>query len=336
VLANRLQSVILKVIHQNQYGFIRERNIQDYLTWAFEYLHLCHLSNKEMVILKLDFKKAFDKVELEVIIRMLSHKGFPSKWIESILKSGTFAALLNGTPGNVFHCRRGVRQGDSISPLLFVLAADLLQSIINKASHMGLLKLPIKVGYTTDFLVVQYADDTLLTMEACPLQLFTLKALLNTFADSIGLKVNYAKSSLYLINISQERLKHMAATFQCKQGELPFTYLGLPLSMYKPSSQDYLPLVGRVERRLVSTSMLLSQGATLQLVNSVLSSLVTFYLCSIKVPITIIKQVDKYMRHCLWRGSDLNAKKASLGCMENSFQTKEQWGAWSDKSKTAK
>jgi hypothetical protein len=199
-----------------------------------------------------------------------------------------------------------VRQGDPISPLLFVLPADLLQSIINKASHMGLLKLPIKVGYITDFPVVQYADDTLLTMEACPLQLFTLKALLNTFAGSIGLKVNYGKSSLYLINISQERLKH--ATFQCKQGELPFTYLGLPLSMYKPYAQDCLPLVGRVERRLVSTSMLLSQGATLQLVNSVLSSLVTFYLCSIKVPITIIKQVDKYMRYCLWRGSDLNAK----------------------------
>jgi hypothetical protein len=76
--------------------------------------------------------------------------------------------------------------------------------------------------------------------------------------------------------------------------------------------QDCLPLVGRVERRLVSTSMLLSQGAKLQLVNSVLSSLVTFYLCSIKVPITIIKQVDKYRRHCLWRGSDMNAKKPPL------------------------
>jgi hypothetical protein len=80
------------------------------------------------------------------------------------------------------------------------------------------------------------------------------------FADSTGLKVNYAKSSLYPINISQERLKHLASTFQCKQGELPFTYLGLPLSMNKPSMQDCLPLVGRVERRLVSTSMLLRRG----------------------------------------------------------------------------
>jgi hypothetical protein len=147
-------------------------NIQDCLAWSFEYLHLCHLSKKEMVILKLDFEKVFDKVEHEVIIRMLRHKGFPTKlitWIESILKSGISAALLNGTPGKVFQCKRGVRQGDPLSPLLFVLAADLLQSIINKASYMGQLKLPINMGYTTDFLVVQYADDTLLIMEAYPL-----------------------------------------------------------------------------------------------------------------------------------------------------------------------
>jgi hypothetical protein len=103
---------------------------------------------KEMIILKLDFEKAFDKVEHEVIIRMLSHEGFPCKWIkwiESIMKSGTSATLLNGTPGKIFHCKREVRQGDPLSPLLFVSTADLLQSIINKDVQIGLLKLPINV-----------------------------------------------------------------------------------------------------------------------------------------------------------------------------------------------
>jgi hypothetical protein len=90
------------------------------------------------------------------------------KWIRDILASGTSSVILNGVPDKVFHCRRGVRQGDHLSTLLFVLAADLLQTLINKVKELGLLRLPIQVGYTLDFPIIQYADDTLLVMEACP------------------------------------------------------------------------------------------------------------------------------------------------------------------------
>jgi hypothetical protein len=176
---------------------------------------------------------------------------------------------------------------------------------------MGLLRLPINVGYTSDFPIIQYVDDTLLIMETCPVQLFTLKAILNTFADSTGLKVNYNKSSIYPINISEERLSHLVATFHCQAGSLPFTYLGLPLSMNKPTVKDCLPLVDKVERGLVNTSLWLTQGANLQMINSVLSSLTTLYLCSIKLHITILNQIDKYRRHCLRRGG-INAKKPPL------------------------
>lgn len=122
--------------------------------------------------------------------------------------------------GKVFHCRRGVRQGDPLSPLLFVLTADLLQSVLNEAKDQGHLTLPIPTRFTNDFPVIQYADDTLIVMEASETQLNTLQNILNSFALATGLKVNYSKSQMIPINLTQEKFDQLAQSF---------TYLGLPL-----------------------------------------------------------------------------------------------------------
>jgi hypothetical protein len=84
-----------------------------------------------------------------------------------------------GVPGKIFHCKREVRQGDPLSLLLFVIANDLLQSILNKAKDQELLQLQIQQRCGQDFPVVQYVDDTILIMEVCPKQMFFLKAILN-------------------------------------------------------------------------------------------------------------------------------------------------------------
>jgi hypothetical protein len=311
LLSNRLQLVITKLVHQNQYGFLKARTIRDCLAWAFEYISICHKTSKELVILKLDFEKAFDKLEHAAIIDILRHKGFGDRWlhwISLILGSGTSQVLLNGVPGRRFHCRRGVRQGDPLSPLLFVLAADLLQSIINKAKDCGILKLPIPFSCGFDFPIIQYADDTIMILEACPRQLFFLKAMLNSFADSTGLHVNYNKSNIYPINVSEQKMAVLANTFHCKVGSLPFTYLGLPLGLRKPNLEAFLPLIQKIERRLASTSIFLSQAGRIQMVNALFSSLPTYYMCTPKLPKTVIKQIDKLRRHCLWRGADINTK----------------------------
>ena len=95
--------------------------------WAYEFIHLCHKSKKEIVIFKIDFEKAFDKVEYNAILQTMKCLGFGEKWlswISCILNSASAFVLLNGVPGKKIICRRGVRQGDPLSPQLYVLAAE--------------------------------------------------------------------------------------------------------------------------------------------------------------------------------------------------------------------
>jgi hypothetical protein len=89
---------------------------------------------------------------------------------------------------------------------------------------------------------------------------------------------------------------------------MPFTYLGLPLGTTRPPVVDFLPLISKCERCLISTSKFLSQVGRLQMTNAILSALPTFHLCTFKMHKTVIKQIDKYRKHCLWRGADINAK----------------------------
>jgi hypothetical protein len=101
------------------------------------------------------------------------------------------------------------------------------------------LNLPLPLPNDDDFLILQYADDTLIFMQGDVNQLLQLKGILHSFAESTGLQVNFDKSFMVPINISEDRFNILANTLGCSKESLPFTYLGLPLSITKPTVAQY-------------------------------------------------------------------------------------------------
>ena len=94
----------------------------------------------------------------------------------------------------------------------------------------------------------------------------------------------------------------------------------------KPRMQHFLPLVHRIERRLACSSKFLSQAGRLELVNLVFTALPTFYMYTLKIPATIVKQIDIYRKHYIWRGNDINSKKAPLAAWSMIVKPKSNGG----------
>jgi hypothetical protein len=130
-------------------------------------------------------------------------------------------------------------------------------------------------------------------MPAKARQLFILKCLLHIFAVSTGLKVNFSKYFIVPINVMEEKVNILTRTLGCLVESMLFTYLGHT----KPVIQEFLPLLSRIERRLMGISPFTSYSRRLTLVNVVLSALPTFYIYILELPMEIIEQINKYRRH---------------------------------------
>jgi hypothetical protein len=150
-----------------------------------------HKSKTPTLLFKLDIKKAFDSIRWDYMMELLQHFGFPSKfhdWIAALLSTSTSRVLLNGIAGDPIKHGRGLRQGDPLSPLLFVLAIDPLHHIPRKATEQGRIqKLRERVPMIRTSL---YADDAAIFMAPIKRDINFLASMLHHFDDVTGLVTN--------------------------------------------------------------------------------------------------------------------------------------------------
>jgi Reverse transcriptase (RNA-dependent DNA polymerase) len=145
MLATRLKPHMTQMVHGNQTTFINNRSIMETFLMAWESIHVRHKYKIPLVAFKIDFAKAFDSVSCYFILTLLIQRRFPTAWVQwmkNLFISSSSSLSINGIPSQPFFHRRGLKQGDPLTPLIFVLVTDVLQRILQH-SRSELLTLPI-------------------------------------------------------------------------------------------------------------------------------------------------------------------------------------------------
>jgi Reverse transcriptase (RNA-dependent DNA polymerase) len=167
------------MIGPNQNVFLKGRFILDGVVAAQEILHHSHYTKESGLLVKLDFEKAFDKLNWEYLLESFTQRDFSTQWvswIHQILNEGKVCINFNGTLTEYFEYTRGVRQGDPLSHLLFVFAAEGLSKLINRGVTAGLIQgLGPTLSNGSQVSHLQYVDATLLLVKPSSTIFNTLK-----------------------------------------------------------------------------------------------------------------------------------------------------------------
>jgi hypothetical protein len=158
---------------------------------------------------------------------------------------------VNGSPTEKVNISGGLKQGDPLAPFLFLLVAEGLTALSQRAVSLGFFKC-FQVNSEVKVSLIQYADDTLFIGEACVENLWAMKAVLRWFELVSGLKVNFSKSCLMGVNVSSSFLQGAASFLHCKLGSIPFIYLGLPVGANPRLASTWDPVVKTIEKRFLS------------------------------------------------------------------------------------
>lgn len=254
ILADRVAAIMPTIISPEQKGFIQGRQMRDCICLASEAIN--QLDKRTFggnLAFKVDIAKAFDTIEWSFLLKVLSNFGFNEKfcnWIKVILESATLSISINGSQHGYFHCSRGVRQGDPLSPLLFCIAEDVLSRSITSLVEQGKLSLINSSRLHNIPSHIMYADDVMIFCKGKLTSVEALKDLFNKYAECSGQYINPAKSTTFSGSISRGRLSHIVNLLGFNSGQLPFNYLGVPIFKGKPKASHLQSIADRIRLKL--------------------------------------------------------------------------------------
>lgn len=299
IIHDRLEGFLPRLISQNQSGFVKGRNISENILLDQEIISdIRKRGNPDNVAIELDMTKAYDRIEWTFLIKVLEKMGFDNNFVDMIwrlIANNWYSIILNGQSHGFFHSTRGVKQGDPLSPALFILAADVLSRSLNHLffnndfKGFGLPKWSEQINH------LAYADDTIIFASSNKTSCQLIMNTLHLYEEQSGQLINKGKSFFYLHNkaaLSSIQVVEEVTGFE--KGTFPLMYLGCPIGHAKMKKVHYSELITKIFNKLQAwKGKLLSFGGKVVLINHVLQSIPRYLLSAIKPPKCVIHDIHR-------------------------------------------
>ncbi|XP_021993278.1 uncharacterized protein LOC110890014 [Helianthus annuus] len=234
-------------------------------------------------------------------------------WVMSCVTSTSYSISINGEIHGYFKGQRGLRQGDPISPYLFTLVMEVLTSILQHAAANHNTFRFHNNCQRQKIINLCFADDLFLFARANFESVKIIMESLNSFRDMSGLIPSLSKSTSFFCNVPARVKNQILSLVPFPEGALPIKYLGVPLIASRLLKSDCKVLVERIAKKLLDwKTKFLSFAGRLQLVNSVLAAMYSYWAAVFCLPASIIKSIERIMKDFLWSHGSSGSKRAKV------------------------
>ncbi|KAL7197291.1 hypothetical protein ACSBR2_019886 [Camellia fascicularis] len=316
IIANRIKVVLPDLIDPVQSAFVHGRRISDNIFLSQEIMRGYHRqSSTPKCAMKVDIMKAYDTVRWDFIIDVLKAMAFPPtmiSWIQSCITSPSFSICVNGSLHGYFKGARGLRQGDPMSPYLFVLAMEILARILAEKSKHPLFKFHWRCK-KTKIVNLCFADDLMIFSKGDIPTVQMIMQGLEEFTYLSGLTPSMSKSNIFFCGCNRDLRNEILQVVNFAEGSLPVKYLGVPLITTKLRATDCHQLIDRITNRIKSwTNKALSYAGRAQLIQTILFSMQVYWSSLFILPKKVIRDIENLLRAFLWSGVALKKHSAKV------------------------
>lgn len=286
---------------------MKDRLLVENTVLASELIHGYHKNKgQKRITIKVDIAKAFDTLSWEFLLSCLEGLNLPPhfrKLLKACICTTSFMVGYNGNVHGYFKGKRGLRQGDPLSPYLFVIAMNCLSYMLNDAASQGRLKYhpnckSLKLTH------LSFADDLLIFIDGSIESVQKVLQVLHEFEQRSGLAVSFQKTSFFASGLSTQEIDTIKASTGMTCGTLPVRYLGVPLNSKKLNLTNCEPLLQQIKKRFSSWSVKsLSFSGILLLLKTIISGITTFWCSAFILPKSCIKRINSLCSVFLWKGN---------------------------------